>query len=108
MNLVTNDTTQCKQALAALQQVIDPEIGLNIVDLGLIYQLDFDNPGKKIFCRMTLTTQFCPMGESITLAAENALRGGFPGYGVNILLTFDPPWSHERISAEGLEFLNER
>ena len=108
MNVITNNNLKSTIALAALQDVVDPEIGLNVVDLGLIYQLDFDEEGNCIFCRMTLTTQFCPMGESITDAATETLRSAFPGNEVSVELTFDPPWSHERISPEGQEFLNER
>jgi metal-sulfur cluster biosynthetic enzyme len=108
MNVISNNNLKCTIAQAALQMVTDPEIGLNIVDLGLIYQVDFDETGKTIYCTMTLTTQFCPMGESITHASKAALQGAFPGYEVVVQLTFDPPWSHERISAEGKEFLNER
>ncbi|MBP6022227.1 metal-sulfur cluster assembly factor [Ferruginibacter sp.] len=107
-NVITNDNLQCTVALAALQNVIDPEIGLNIVDLGLIYQLDFDEGEKKIYCSMTLTTQFCPMGESITNAVKESLKLSFPEYKLTIELTFDPPWSHEMISEKGREFLNER
>jgi metal-sulfur cluster biosynthetic enzyme len=95
-------------ALAALQNVMDPEIGLNIVDLGLIYQLDFDESEKKIYCAMTLTTQFCPMGESITNAVKENLKLSFPQYDAAIELAFDPPWSHKMISAEGREFLNKQ
>lgn len=108
MNVITNSNIQCTIALAALQNVMDPEIGLNIVDLGLMYQLDFDETGKKIFCTMTLTTQFCPMGESITNAVKKTLKATFPEYETEMELTFDPPWSHEMISDEGREFLNER
>lgn len=108
MNVITNNNIKCTVALAALQNVMDPEIGLNIVDLGLIYQIDFDEAGKKVFCAMTLTTQFCPMGESITNAAKEALSSGFPEYNIKIELTFDPPWDHEMISEEGKKFLNER
>ena len=106
--VITNNREKCDQALAALHHVIDPEIGLNIVDLGLLYQIDFDEGNKIIFVSMTLTTQFCPMGESITNAATETLKSAFPGTGVSVELSFDPSWSHERISAEGQEFLNER
>ncbi|MEO7767313.1 MAG: iron-sulfur cluster assembly protein [Ferruginibacter sp.] len=45
-----------------MQNVMAPEIGLKIVDLGLVYQVDFDEHENTIFVSMTLTTQFCPMG----------------------------------------------
>jgi len=79
MNVVTNDNIRCTIALAALEQVMDPEIGLNIVDLGLIYQVDFDEAAKKIYLTMTLTTAFCPMGEAITSAAKRVLENTFSG-----------------------------
>ena len=107
MNIITNNNLKSTIALAALQQVIDPEIGLNIVDLGLIYQIDFDEGEKKIFMTMTLTTQFCPMGESITTSATNALQAAFREYSIAVQLTFDPPWNHSLISEEGLQYLNQ-
>ncbi|MFZ1857645.1 MAG: metal-sulfur cluster assembly factor [Chitinophagaceae bacterium] len=106
MSVITNNNIKSTVALAALQNVMDPEIGLNIVDLGLIYQLDFDESERKIYCAMTLTTQFCPMGESITTAVKENLELSFPEYKAAIDLIFDPPWSHEMISVEGREFLN--
>jgi len=106
MNEITNHPLKCSVALASLKQVIDPEIGLNIVDLGLIYQVDFDELNEDIFLTMTLTTQFCPMGESIRDGAMQALQQNFPGYKIHIELVFDPPWSHEKISEEGKQFLN--
>ena len=78
MNIITNDTVQCEKAMAALREVIDPEIGLNVVDLGLIYQLDFDEPNNNIYASMTLTTQFCPMGASIVDGVKQALNTAFP------------------------------
>jgi len=106
MNEITNNNLKCTTALAALESVIDPEIGLNVVDLGLIYQLDFDEAEKIIFVTMTLTTQFCPMGESITSSVQRVLEATFPGEKVSLELTFDPPWNYERISEEGKEFLS--
>lgn len=107
MNVITNNNIKCTVALAALENVIDPEIGLNVVDLGLIYQIDFDESGKKVYCNMTLTTQFCPMGESITDGVKNALQNTFSDDIIEVNLTFDPPWNHERISEEGQLFLNQ-
>lgn len=106
MNVITNNNIKCTVALAALQNVMDPEIGLNVVDLGLIYQLDFDEESKKIYCNMTLTTQFCPMGESITDGVKNALQNIFSDDAIEVDLTFDPPWNYELISEEGKFFLN--
>ncbi|MBI3137046.1 MAG: metal-sulfur cluster assembly factor [Sphingobacteriales bacterium] len=106
MNVISNHPINCTIALAALEQVNDPELGLNVVDLGLIYQIDFDEPGNRIFVRMTLTTQFCPMGETLVAAVQRALEGVFSGWDVQVELSFDPPWNHERISEKGKEFLN--
>lgn len=106
MSVITNNNIKCTIALAALQNVMDPEIGLNVVDLGLIYQLDFDDEKKIVYCSMTLTTQFCPMGESITDGVKNALQSVFNDDNIMVELTFDPPWNHELISPEGKEFLN--
>lgn len=106
MNEITNKEDKLELALGALKFVMDPEIGLNVVDLGLIYQVDFDENEKKIFCTHSLTTQFCPMGESINDGVKNALLQTFPGYGVEAEITFDPPWNVQKISEEGREFLN--
>jgi len=107
MNVITNNNIKCTIAVATLQNVVDPEIGLNVVDLGLIYKIDFDEANSKIFVTMTLTTQFCPMGESITGAVKRVLENTFVGMEVQLELTFNPLWSHERISEEGQKFLNQ-
>lgn len=106
MNVITNHNLNCSIALGALQQVIDPEIGLNVVDLGLVYQIDFDEEKKMIFVLMTLTTQFCPMGESIADAVTRAVEHVFPGYTVQVEVTFNPHWINTMISEEGKLFLN--
>jgi metal-sulfur cluster biosynthetic enzyme len=106
MNEISNDTEYLEKALDVLHEVIDPEIGLNIVDLGLIYQMDFDHDEKIIYVKMTLTTQFCPMGESIQDGVTNCLHYNFPDYRAEIELTFEPPWDMEKISPEGIDWLN--
>lgn len=106
MPIVTNNTIKNEIAERALEYVFDPEIGLNVVDLGLIYQIDFDEPEHTVLCTMTLTTEYCPMGESIIDGVRVALEVTFPGYAVTVNLTFDPAWNHDRISEAGLNFLN--
>lgn len=106
MKLVTNDEEKCAHAVVALYDVYDPEIGLNVVDLGLIYQINFDDANKLVLTVMTLTSQFCPMGESITADVTQALAGTFKDYQIDVNLTFDPPWSQDFISPEGRKFLD--
>lgn len=105
MDVATNDNSRCAEALSDLYNVYDPEVGLNVVDLGLIYQIDFNETDSKVDCTMTLTTQFCPMGETITGDVTNSLSGSFPGWTVNINLIFEPPWDYSKISPAGKEFL---
>lgn len=106
MKVESNNNIKCTVALAALENVFDPEIGLNVVDLGLIYQIDFNEELSLVNCTMTLTTPNCPMSESIKENIEHALRECFRGYTIQINLAFIPPWSYERISEAGKEFLN--
>jgi metal-sulfur cluster biosynthetic enzyme len=104
--VISNNPERSEKVLMALLNVIDPEIGLNVVDLGLICQIDFDEENKKIFIAMTLTTQFCPMGDSIRSSAGRAVEQAFPGYIVSVELVFDPAWNPDRISEKGRQFLN--
>lgn len=87
------------RALVALRGVIDPEVGLNIVDLGLVYDVALS--GADVTVKLTMTTAACPLGEQLRLESEEALRA-LPGVGrVTVALVWDPPWSAERISPEG-------
>ena len=106
MEIITNDHIKCNQALVGLYEVYDPEIGLNVVDLGLIYGINFNEERKDVEVIMTLTTQFCPMGETITNDATQAVSNAFPDYKVKVTLTFDPAWSPDFMSPEGEAFLN--
>lgn len=105
MNMITNNEEKCSHAVEDLYNVYDPEIGLNIVDLGLVYEIIFDEAGKKLACVMTLTSQFCPMGEAITTDVTDSLTGSFPGWEVQVNLCFDPPWDMNKITPEGRAFL---
>ena len=82
--------------LDALQQVLDPEIGMNIVELGLIY--DVAIAGSNVRVAMTLTSAGCPMGESIRGGAEIALLNLAGVSAAQVELVFDPPWHPGMIS----------
>jgi metal-sulfur cluster biosynthetic enzyme len=79
-----------------LREVIDPELGCNIVDLGLIYEIQID--GSKVAVTMTLTSPTCPVQESIALGAQNALLDLEAVEEVEISLVWEPPWSPARLS----------
>lgn len=82
----------------ALRQVLDPEIGMNIVDLGLIYDVTITDAEVRV--AMTLTTAGCPMDESIRGGAEVALLNLEGVASAHVELVFDPPWHPGMISPE--------
>ena len=85
------------QVVAALRTVHDPEMPINIYDLGLVYEVSVDAAGEAAV-RMTLTAPNCPVAGSLPADVERAVRA-VPGVtGVKIELTFDPPWSKDRMS----------
>ena len=86
--------------LEALKEVIDPELGINVVDLGLIYEVAVDEADVRI--TMTLTTPGCPLHESIAEAVQEVLQDMLPRIGdVQLDLVWDPRWTPDRISEEG-------
>lgn len=90
---------------AAIKAVIDPELGINIVDLGLIYSVDIEEDGR-ITITMTLTTPGCPLHASFAQEIERALWQSIPELtGVFIELVWDPPWNPIMISPEGRALL---
>ena len=85
--------------LAALKTVIDPELGVNIVDLGLIYRAARTANGIDV--ELTMTTPACPLGEMITEEIKLVLRDRFPDLpDVRVEIVWDPPWSPELMSDE--------
>lgn len=85
------------QVVAALRTVYDPEMPVNIYELGLIYDASVDDEGRAAI-RMTLTAPNCPVAGSLPGEVERAVRA-VPGVtDVKVELTFDPPWSKDRMS----------
>ncbi len=93
-----------KDVEEVLKQIPDPEIGVSLWDMGLIYNIDIDTKGK-VSVLMTLTTIGCPLFSSIADPIKKEV-GKLEGVKeVNIELTFEPPWSTERLSKEAKEQL---
>ena len=94
-------TTQLDEhlILETLRQVVDPEIDCNIVDLGLIYGTHID--GQKFTVQMTLTTQGCPMHESIAGGVKNALLNLEAVEEAEVDIVWDPPWHPSMMSDYG-------
>lgn len=86
-----------EQVREALRQVIDPEVGMNVVDLGLIYGVDISD--ERVNVRMTMTTPACPMGSYIADQAREAVREA-TAMESEVELVWDPPWDSAMMSDE--------
>ena len=90
--------------LEALKDVIDPELGVNIVDLGLIYDLNWDDENDALVVSMTLTSAGCPLTDVIEKELENALDNVVERFRINWV--WMPPWGVDRITDDGREMMS--
>jgi metal-sulfur cluster biosynthetic enzyme len=98
--MTTNEITK-EAVIETLRRVIDPELGCNIVDLGLIYNVSIT--GQKVNVVMTLTTPGCPMHESIGLGVQNALLNLAGVEEAVVQVVWDPPWHPSMMTEFGRE-----
>ncbi len=88
-----------KKVLEKLKEVIDPEVGVNVVDLGLIY--DVEMKGGLVVIKMSFTTPACPLLGFLVNKVQEKVQELKEVKEVKVELVWDPPWSPERISDEG-------
>ncbi|MEJ5228547.1 MAG: metal-sulfur cluster assembly factor [Pseudothermotoga sp.] len=88
-----------EQIMEALSNVIDFELGLDVVSLGLVYGVDVDQEGN-VTVAMTMTTPACPLAGMILQDAEDKIRQLEGVKDVKVNLTFDPPWSPDMMNEE--------
>lgn len=93
------------EIVLTLKNIYDPEIPVNIYDLGLIYEIDFDPEGVANI-RMTLTAPNCPMAEQLVEDVNRQVAKVDGVREVNVILTFDPVWDKSMMSEEALLELN--
>lgn len=82
-----------------LRTVLDPELGINIVDLGLIYGIDFDEEGN-VEITMTMTSPMCPLIPTIERDTKQALEGLPEVIDVHVEIVWEPAWTPEKMSQE--------
>jgi len=93
-----------EEVIKAIKQVYDPEIPVNVYDLGLIYQVDLDQ--DKINVQMTLTTQGCPSAQQLPDMVRTRLSVLPNVKEVNVQIVWEPQWNPSMISPEGKKLLH--
>jgi metal-sulfur cluster biosynthetic enzyme len=92
-----------EQVEESLKDVIDPELGVNVVDLGLIYGLGWDDAEDALVIYMTLTTAECPLQDDLAAQTELALRGVVERHSISWVWL--PAWTTERITEDGRDMM---
>jgi FeS assembly SUF system protein len=88
------------EVMDALRECYDPEIPVNIVDLGLVYNVDIDNDTGHVEVTMTLTALGCPMAEDVISEVEMRVCEVENVKSGKVNMTFDPPWSPDRMTED--------
>lgn len=99
MSTIALSDSKFDEVEEALKDVIDPELGVNIVDLGLIYDLSWDEDDDALIISMTLTSAGCPLTDIIEDEISKCLDGVAERFRINWV--WMPPWGQERITEDG-------
>ena len=87
-----------------LSKVMDPELEIDIVNLGLVYKVTYDGD-KTVDVLMTLSTPTCPLGDAIVDNVKESVKNEYPLFEIEVELTYEPEWNLEMISDEGKKML---
>ncbi len=94
-----------QQVLDSLKQCMDPEIPINIVDMGLIYGVKI-NDDNKVDIKMTMTTRSCPLHDTLVTDVKRYVNKVLGVSGVNVEIVWEPAWTPEKMSDEGKKLIN--
>ena len=103
MALIEVEAAKFDEATEALKDVVDPELDVNIVDLGLVYDLAWDDEQDALVISMTLTSAGCPLTDVIETEIAEKLDGVVEQFRINWV--WMPPWGPERITEDGREMM---
>jgi metal-sulfur cluster biosynthetic enzyme len=95
-----------QEILETIKTVPDPEVGVNIVDLGLIYEVAHNAEANTIDIKMTLSARGCPVGDTILQHVHTVVSNMFPGNEVDVELVWEPAWEPSMITEDGRAELN--
>ena len=101
--VTTLEPTKYDQVEEALKDVMDPELGVNVVDLGLIYDLSWDDENNALIISMTLTSAGCPLTDVLEEQTAEALDGVVDAFRINWV--WMPPWGPEKITDDGRDMM---
>ncbi len=101
MSDIQHLTDKEKEIAQLLKTVVDPEVAVNIIDLGLVYEIDYNEGEQSIGIVMTLSTRGCPLGDTIIQNVEVVLKADFPDFKVDTEVVWEPMWSPEMITEAG-------
>jgi len=95
-----------KKIISVLETIADPEIGIDVYNLGMIYDIEVIDD-KHVKIKMTLTTPFCPLANILPMMVAEELKRKL-GIETDIELVFDPPWTPEKMTEKGRRIFKER
>lgn len=101
-----NITNEEAKVYEILKQIPDPEVGVNIVDLGLVYKVIKNNKNKTLDIDVTLSTPGCPVGDTILQHIQTVLENNYTEFKVKVSLVWEPQWTPDMISEQGHQELN--
>lgn len=84
-----------------LRTVVDPELMVNVIDLGLVYKSEIDEAAKNISIDLTLTSRGCPLGDMIIENARQSILNDFKDFEVNVNLVWEPAWTTDMMTDAG-------
>lgn len=105
--MLENLNAKEQEVLEVIRTVIDPEVNINIVDMGLIYDVKVDEEAKSVHVNLTLSARGCPVGDTIINQVRIVIQNIFPEYAkVDVELVWEPQWTPEMITDAGRAMLS--
>jgi metal-sulfur cluster biosynthetic enzyme len=94
------DAPAAARVVEVLREIIDPELGLDVVSLGLVYEVEVES--RNVWVKMTMTSRACPVGPQLMEGAKRAIEMGVPGVAAcDVQLVWEPAWTQEMMTPEG-------